>query len=203
MRLAWPGRPGSSFLHASEAAIASLSLVGRESTARGTEALSKLTRAPFRVEASETYLVPAAALGRLLTNAAAARTIATLQISREAKGFGLLAFDEAASFRMADLCLGKPLGSTPALGSLEESAIAEVANIALNRMVGAAADLADASFQTTVPQTSFRTKDTVQALVGAAGPSEHAIVIETAFVEPTSGVRGLMGLVFFAKTPTW
>lgn len=187
------------FLAASKGAIASLQQLGQASTAKGVESLGRLTKRDVRVKEPGASLVPLRALPAVVAPYADAAALAGMDFTRDANGFGALALDSASSLRLVDLLLGAAPGTTKTMGALEESALAETANIALNQMVTAAAGLAGASFRTSVPETSFKPRERLAQLSRAPAGEDHAVVVDTLFEEPQAGVAGRMALVFFVK----
>lgn len=202
MKLPFGGREKErvSFLGASTDAIRALRDVGRASAEKGVESLGKLTRQPVKIEASAISLVPVDALELLVgADLGSAQVLAAMTFERDARGFGALALGRDASMRLVDLLLGKAVGSTTQMGKLEESAVAETANIALNSMVTAAAASAGASFKTGVPEASFDAAARVRDLAKAPAGEDHAVIVRTRFSEPTTGVGGTLALVFFVR----
>jgi chemotaxis protein CheC len=198
----WPlggSKERVSFLRSAQDTIGLLQYIGHESTSKGVESLGKLTRQPIQLSSSGVALVPLTALGAVLSRHHGAGAAAGMTFERDANGFGALLLGKNEALRLVDLLLGKPVGSTTKFGALEESAVAETANIALNAMVTAAAAASGSSIKTGVPDTTFKPKERLDALSLPSHGEDHAILLETAFAEETSGVGGTMLLVFFTR----
>lgn len=198
----WPFRGDAekvSFLRSSQDTIQVLQDVGRASTQKGVESLGRLTNKAVNVAASGVSLIPASSLSSALGKHLGAAVLASMAFERDARGFGALVLPKESATRLVDLLLAKPMGTTKTLGDLEESAVAETANIALNAMVTATASAARASLKTGVPETTTKVKDRFTALFKPPAGEDHAVILETDFSERNSGVNGTMLLVFFAK----
>jgi chemotaxis protein CheY-P-specific phosphatase CheC len=76
-------------------------------------------------------------------------------------------------------------------GELEESTIAETANIALNGALNAIAREDGVRFHPGVPDVEHRVKD-LAAYLAPDGRAEHVVVVETGFREPTRDIRGTL-----------
>lgn len=187
------------FTESARATLAALQPLGQKATTRGVESIGKLTRKAVRVKEPGVAIVPVRALAAVLAAQADAGALAAMTLERDARGFGTLALPKESALRLVDLLLGAPLGKTAQMGALEESALSETANIALNQMVTAASELSGASFKTGVPQTSFDARARLAELCRAPAGEDHAVVVETLFEEPETKVSGRMALVFFLQ----
>lgn len=193
------GKPKVSFLRAAQEAIFTLRAVGRDATTEGVGSFAKLTKSEIKVQDSRAALVSVEALGPILARHHEAAAAATMTFTRDADGFGALLLDSDSAHLLVDFLMGQDPGTTTELGELEESAVAESANIALNAMVTSAAQQSGARIKTGVPETHT---DVAQALEGASQVPEgldHVVLIETGFTEDTSGLSGVMLLGFFTQ----
>lgn len=198
----WPFRGGTeqaSALASARETLRALQELGRASTARGVETLGKLTQKGVDVATSGVALVPVAAMPALLAPHAGAAVVATMKLEKDATGWGMLLLDRADALRLVDLLLKRPAGTTTQLTALEESAVAETANIALNQMVTVFARSAGVSIKTTAPETSTDVRGRLAAVGKAPAGDDHAVVIETAFTEKGANVKGTMLLAFYTR----
>lgn len=198
----WPFRGGSEHVSALASARATLRVLqdlGRSSTARGVETLGKLTQKGVDVAASGISVVPVVALPALLGRHAGATIVATMRLEKDANGWGLLLLDRTDALRLVDLLLQRPPGSSTQMSALEESAVAETANIALNQMVTLFAKDAGLSVKTSAPETSTDVKGKLAAAGKAPAGDDHAVLVETSFTEKGANVKGTMVLVFYMR----
>lgn len=199
----WPFRgatvePANAIL-ASRDTIRRLQALGRAATTKGVESLGRLTTKGVEVAASGVSLVPVTAVPFVLNRHTSTAVAATMKLSSDVNGWGLLLLDRADALRLVDLLLQRPPGSTTQLSALEASAVAETANIALNQMVTVFARDAGASIRTSAPETSFDAKSRLSAVGLSPAGEDHAVLVETAFVEKGANVKGTMVLVLYLK----
>lgn len=198
----WPFRGGTESATALGSARETLRLLqglGRDSTAKGIETLGKLTQKGVDVAASGISIVPVAALPALFARHGGTAVVATMKLEKDANGWGLLLLDRPDAMRLVDLLLQRPVGTTTQMSALEESAVAETANIALNQMVTVFAKSAGLSIKTSAPETSTDVKGRLAAATKAPAGEDHAVLIETGFTEKGANVKGTMLLAFFTR----
>lgn len=198
----WPFRgaqQSSSVLGGAREAIRALQDVGRQATIRGVETLGKLTQKGVEVASPGVALTPVAGASALLAKHAGAAVIATMKLEKDVNGWGFLLLDRPDALRLVDMLLQRPAGATTQFSALEESAVAETANIALNQMVTVFAKTAGLSIRTTAPETSSDVRGRLAAAHKPWAGEDHVVLVETGFVEKGANVKGTMVLAFFVK----
>jgi chemotaxis protein CheC len=102
--------------------------------------LTEMVGVPFRAEATGVHTVSLGDALVLVGDPARPVIGIYLGVTADAHGHILLLFEERAALRLADLLLGRPPGSTVELGEMEQSALAELGNIAGSFFVNVLAD---------------------------------------------------------------
>ena len=120
--------------------LAALEDAVRRGIARVGEGLTEMAGVPFRAEATGVTAVPLTEAPTLVGDPALPVVGIYLGVTADAHGHILLLFEEQAALRLADLLLGRPAGSTAELGELEQSALAELGNIAGSFFLNVLAD---------------------------------------------------------------
>lgn len=108
--------------------------------ARVGAGLTEMAGVPFRAEATGVATVPLTEAPALVGDPSLPVIGIYLGVTADAHGHILLLFEEAAAYRLADLLLGRPAGTTAELGELEQSALAELGNIAGSFFLNVLAD---------------------------------------------------------------
>jgi chemotaxis protein CheC len=107
---------------------AKLQLINQEAAASASEALSKLTASPVKVEIRRTEIGqpekirPKWELEDMVVGV-------YLPVTGDVKGGAFLTFSQEVAFALSDLLARRPRGTTRKLTPLDESAIKEVGNI--------------------------------------------------------------------------
>lgn len=188
------GRTG--FLGRARRSLAELQDLGGTAATAGLDTLGRLTRTTVETEATRVFLVPRDQVGAVLQHLQPAEIAARFPFHGSAPGVVATCFDKKNALRLVELLLGQKPGSAKTIGTLEESAVAEMTNIALNGAITAVAR-DGLRFETGVPEVIYGVKDLSAFLTFDGAPEiDHAVVVETPFVEPSRDVRGSMILVF-------
>lgn len=193
----FPLKGKAGFVGRSRRSLAELQDLGRTATMSGLRTLSKLTQSPVETGVPRIALVPRGEVGTLLQRHAPAAVASRFAFKGTAPGTVASLFDETNALALVDLLLGQPHGTAKAFDRLEESALAEMTNIALNGAITAVASGEGLHFDTGVPDVAYEVEDLGAFLsFDAPPPIDHAVVIETPFTEPTRGIEGIFILVF-------
>lgn len=187
------------FLDPARAALGALRHAGDAAAERGVASLGRLARQRVTLVGSAAALIPARSLEAHLARHASGGVLASLRFGRDAPGFGILAFRDADAPALLDHVLGKPSGSTRALGELERSALAEAGNIVLNAMMGGVAQASGASFSADVPDLTFQPRERLALLARPPGAEDGAVVLEADFDLGSPALRGSAALVLFVR----
>lgn len=188
------GRTG--FLGRSRASLDELKALGERTTRAALATLEKLTRTPVETGESRVFLVPEERLAAVLAAHDDAEVAARFRFSGTAAGMTGLVLAKGDAMRLAELLLGRDAGSVKRFGQLEESTIAETANIALNGALNALAREDGVRFQPEVPEVRHGVAP-LAPFFAPTGGAGHVAVVETRYREPTRGVNGTF-LVLFA-----
>ena len=188
-----------SFLGRSRATLAELQALGETTTKAGLATVQKLTEGEVATALPKVALVATGALPHVLAAHAASDIAARFPFSGDAPGLALTFFTKDDARRLVELMLAKPPGAVKSFGALEESAIAEMTNIALNGCINAVAEATGARFATGVPEVKRPVKDLAAFLAFDAAGTDHVVVVETPFEERSRGVKGTMVVVFGVK----
>jgi len=193
----FPLKGRAQFLGRSRRTLEELQALGAAATAGGMQTLAKLTGTAVRAERTHVYLVPRARVAALLAHHAGAEIAARFQVTGANPGVVATLFAKDDAVRLVELLMGREPGAVKRLGPVEESAVAEMTNIALNGCLNAVSERDGTRFATGVPEVHYRVKDP-GAFFAFDAPAEvdHAVVVETPFVEPTRGVEGHVVLLF-------
>ena len=117
----------------------------------------------------------------------------SLRLLGDVPGIILYLFDGQSAFRLVDLLLGRPAGTTDTLDEMAESAVKEVGNVLTGSFVSAISQMTGLRMITAVPLFAFDMLGAVlSSLLVAAGRIEDAVlVIETQlFPEQNGQIKG-------------
>lgn len=105
----------------------------------------------------------------------------SLRLLGDAPGIILYLFDEKSAYRLVDLLMGLPPGTTGALDEMAESAVKEVGNVLTGSFVSAIGQMTGLRMITAVPLFAFDMLGAIlSSLLVAAGRVEDSVlVIET------------------------
>lgn len=186
------GRTG--FLGRTRDNLQELQQLGETSTKAGLVTLERLTRTAVETHAPDVALVPAARLGAVLGAYAGSDVAARFTFGGSAEGTAGLFLSRQDAVRLAELLLGHEPGSIKRLGEMEQSTIAETANIVLNGCLNALSGHEGVRFKPGVPDITREMKD-VSRFMSPPETSDHLVVVDTPFREPARDVKGSFVLV--------
>lgn len=193
----FPLKGKTGFVGRSRRSLAELQDLGRAATMSGLRTLSKLTQTPVETGIPRIALVPRQEVGAVLQRHAPVAVGSRFPFKGTAPGAVASLFDKKNGLALVDLLMGQPNGTAKTFDRLEESALAEMTNIALNGAITAVASGEGVHFDTGVPDVAYKVADLGDFLAFDAPSSvDHAVVIETPFTEPTRGIQGVFILVF-------
>jgi chemotaxis protein CheY-P-specific phosphatase CheC len=186
------GRSG--FMGRLRTSIQELQGIGETTTRAGLTTLERLTRTPVETRASSVHMVPSSRLQHTLGVHTKSEVSARFPFTGTTTGVAALFFSREHAVQLAELLLGSKKGSISRLGELEQSTIAETANIALNGCLNALSRQDGVRFDPGVPECVRGVKD-LDAFLKPPGAEAHVAVVETVFLEPSRGIEGTMLLV--------
>ncbi len=186
------GRTG--FLGRTRDNLQELQQLGQTATKAGLVTLERLTRTAVETHSPEVSLVPAARLGAVLEAYAGSDVAARFTFEGTASGTAGLFLSRPNALRLAELLLGNEADSIKRLGEMEQSTIAETANIVLNGCLNALSGHEGVRFRPGVPETTRELKDLPQFMTPTES-SDHLVVVDTPFREPSRDINGSFVLV--------
>lgn len=117
----------------------------------------------------------------------------SLRLLGDVPGVVLYLFEEQSTYRLVDLLLGLPPGTTAGLDEMAESAIKEIGNVLTGSFVSAISQMTGLRMITAVPLFAFDMLGAVLSslLVAAGRVEEEVLVIETElFPHQDGSVKG-------------
>lgn len=174
--------------------VAEMQELGQTTTRAGLSTLERLTRTPVETHASSVSLIPVTRIPDVLESYAGSEVAARFPFTGTASGVAALFLSRKHALSLAELLLGNKPGTLKRLGELEQSTIAETANIVLNGCLNVLSNQEGVRFDPDVPESARGVKDIAAFLRPPAGES-HIVVVETPFREPSRDVEGAMVLV--------
>ncbi|HHW43745.1 CheY-P-specific phosphatase CheC [Desulfofundulus thermobenzoicus] len=105
----------------------------------------------------------------------------SLRVLGDAPGMVLYVFNEESTYRLVDMLIGAPVGTTAALDEMAESAIKEVGNVLTGSFISAIGMMTGLNMITTVPLFAFDMLGAVltSLMVAAGRVEDQVLVIET------------------------
>ena len=153
---------------AGHAATALSTMIGREIMITvPTLTLARLTQVPAHVVADESAQV----------------AVVLLHVLGDLTGRSLLVFPTPTAFRLAELLLRRPRGSSASIGLLEQSALKECGNILCGAYLNALSDFMHLILLPSPPSLAVDAANTVlsPAFLGEATQELQVICVESAF----------------------
>ena len=193
----FPLKGRSGFLGQTRGTLSELQALAEHATRAATATLEKLTQTAVSIERAGVVLVPRAKLAAATGDYVGTEIAARFPLSGPAPGTVATLFSKQDALELVALLMGRDAGSVKKIGDLERSAVAEMTNIALNGAVTAIAEHHGVRFHTGVPVVETKLSD-AGAFFGfdAPGAIDHAVLVESRFLETTRGIHGVMVLVF-------
>lgn len=127
------------------------------------EALHQMAPGCFEVDILWAGSVPTPRLGEITGNPEDVVAGAYVRVNGEAPGHALLLFSIDSALVLADMILGRPVGTTRELGEMEESLLQELGNILTSSYLTA---LAEYYQVTLLPDPPLLAMDMAAALIG-------------------------------------
>ncbi len=174
--------------------VAEMQELGQTTTQAGLGTLERLTRTPVETHTSNVSLIPVQRIPDVLDAYAGSEVAARFPFTGTAGGVAALFLSRQHALRLAELLLGNKKDSLRRLGDLEQSTIAETANIVLNGCLNVLANQEGVRFDPDVPESARGVKD-IAAFLRPPHGEGHIVVVETPFREPSRDVEGAMILV--------
>lgn len=117
----------------------------------------------------------------------------SLRVLGDAPGLVLFIFDEESTYRLVDMLMGQPVGTTRELDEMAESAVREVGNVLTGSFISAISMMTGLHMVTTVPVFAFDMLGAVltSLMVAAGRVEDQVLVIETElFHDEETTVKG-------------
>ncbi|MBW3584093.1 MAG: hypothetical protein KY455_13460 [Euryarchaeota archaeon] len=175
--------------------LAAMQELGTRATRAGLGSLEKLTQSGVDIVAPGVHLVPRDRVEGLLAVHGSSKIGAWFRFRGGLTGTVGTFFDDRDALAMVDLLVGKSPGTTRKIGELEESALAEMTNIALNGALNDVAEAYGLRFLTEPPVVAYGPKIDLAGLVPEPGAGDHSVVVETRF-RAAGGTEGTLLLLF-------
>jgi chemotaxis protein CheC len=109
--------------------LAALTVVFRQGSAEASSALSRWLDRPARITLEPLKQLTLAAASEEFPDPERPICCCVMDLTGQISGHLLMAFDDASGLALADLLLGKPIGTSTEWGEIERSAVQETANI--------------------------------------------------------------------------
>lgn len=186
------GRTG--FLGRTRDNLQELQQIGQTATKAGLVTLERLTRTAVETHSPDVALLPAPRLGAVLEHYANSDIASRFTFEGTTSGTAGLFLSRENALRLAELLLGREAETIKRLGEMEQSTIAETANIVLNGCLNALSGHEGVRFKPGVPEITRELKDLTQFL-SPPSSSDHLVVVDTPFREPSRDINGSFVLV--------
>lgn len=185
------------FLGASAVALHEIQATGEAAARAATKTLEKLTRTTVSIPHVQAYLVPKDRIHAVLSHHHGAQVGARFPLGGTHPGSVATLFTRENALELVALLMGREPGSVKKLGKLEESAIAEMTNIALNGAINVLSEHTGTRFDTGVPVVEMKVED-LGIFLGfdAARDIDHALVVDARFHESKRDITGDLVMVF-------
>ncbi|MBO8129183.1 MAG: chemotaxis protein CheC [Peptococcaceae bacterium] len=120
-----------------------------------------------------------------------------LEVEGDIKGLVIYLFDQDSSFRLVDMLLGQPAGTTTELGDMESSVLSEAGNILTGAFLSAISSMTRMDLKLSVPLLAFDMLGAVlaSALLEGGYAEDQVLTIKTEFAQGGSRIGSRFILV--------
>jgi len=163
--------------------IDALKELGSIGSGNATTALSKLLGKRIDISVPESNVTPLQDIPELIGNANDPASVMCIRLTEPFEGSVMLVFSIAESYKLADMLLGKEIGTTNCFDDLSESALKELSNITIGSYLNAVSVLIEHKLLHSIP---YFVTDIFGAILDGiiielAVEVEEAVLVQTRF----------------------
>lgn len=175
-----------------------LAEVGNVGIGNATTALSKLLQKKIEIRLPETKFVPIAEFAQEVGGAENIVVTSYLQVTGDLNGEVVFVFPRKDAMQFIDILMGKEMGSTKIIESLDESAFKEMSNIFTGSYLNALTKMFDIKVFHSVPHVAI---DMAQAIVDfvlikLASTADKVLCVKTDIVIEGHDIDGTFMILF-------
>jgi chemotaxis protein CheC len=166
--------------------------VGSIGAGNAATALSQMVGKKINMTVPEIHIVPLKKVPEMLGGADNLVAGIYTRVLDDAVGGILLVFPRDSALSLADMLVGREVGSTKALSEMDRSSLIELGNILSASFLNAMAKLLSVTLIPSVPDVAFDMAGSVVdfMLIQLSNVGKQAIVLDVEFIEAAAKVRG-------------